>query len=250
MRKRGMISIIGCLLFGGFMTAHAESPQFSETYNKVMDKLENLNCGESFTAVMETEKTEYDLGSPLEIRLQSEQACYLTLMDISTNGDIAFLVPSGIVPDNKIEPERTYSTLNDFKLDMKVAKPGGYEKVNLFCTAEPFAFFDADFQKEAVYTIPSQDETRLTALLKRLEELEKQEWAGKLTWTGSSVSFLIKGRANIPGGAKGLTKGLPKRGMLPGAPSTGTQGKRLFPPAPSTGTAGHTDDSETPKSSE
>ena len=253
MRKLGMVGVIGCMVLSSLLSAHAEQSKFSDAYNKVMDALEQLKPGEKFSVVMETENDAYESGAPLEIRFKSEKACYLTLMDISPNGDLTFLAPSKSLPDNKIEAGRVYSTRNDFKMEIHAAALEGDEAVNLFCTVKPFAFFKADVQKEAAYTISSQDETRLSALLKRLHALGKWEWAG------SGAAFMIRGRAPIPADAKepdvlfyripmpaetgeSGTQGLSKRGMLPGAPSAGTQGKRLFPPAPSTGTTGHADD--------
>ena len=265
MRNIRIIGVVGCMILSGLLSAaHAEQPaaqpEFSNAYNNVMDKLEQLQPSQHAAVALETDKDAYYIGEPLEIRFKSENACYLTLMEISTNGDLVFLMPNKEHPESKIEAARVYSTRDDFKIEARAAASPGVEAVNLFCTAEPFAFFKADFQKEPTYTIRSQDKKRLRTLLGRLNKLEKQTWAGNsaLVIIQSPAPVLNEGPVAAPpapteekGGAKGPTTMffmMPnKRGMLPGAPTSGTAGKRLFPPAPTTGTAGHTDENAAPE---
>ncbi len=239
MRYKQMVCIVVGIVLMSFAFAEAEQQQFSETYNKVMKSIEQLTPSQSFKVVMGTEKDTYEIFDPLEIRFQSEKACYLTLMDISTNGDITFLAPSQYIPETQIEAQRVYSTLNDFELKMKTSPPAGYETLNFFCTTEKVNFFDADFQKEPVYTIPRDDDERLNALLKTLESLKQQDWAG------TSASFFIRGRSAVAGGQKGM---IAKRGMLKPIDATGSTGRMLWP-VDATGSTGHTEDDK-PKSNE
>jgi hypothetical protein len=161
-------------------------------YELVMEKLETLVPGDAIDVRMGTEKDEYNLEEPFEVRFQVSEDCYIVLMDIGAAtqkddelvyGDITFLIPSFKLIENKVEGGRVYSTLYDFDLPIRVARPAGYETVNLFCSPEKLDLFDADFDTEKVYTISSDDTEKLQKLLESLEQLEKQEWAG------SSVSF-------------------------------------------------------------
>lgn len=204
----------------------AEMKTFSPAYKTLMDKLENLTPGEAIDVKIGTEFEEYKVGDPFEMRFMVSQACYVVLMDISTNGDITFIAPSVVMLDNKVEGERVYSTLSDFNMNIKVAPPGGIETINILCSPEKFDLFEHDFEQEPLYTVKTHDEERIKKLLASLAQLEQLEWAG------NSISFLIK---DPQVGARGSFS--KKGGILPPIGSTGTTGK-FFPPIGSTGTTG------------
>ena len=150
----------------------------SPVYKQVMRKLESLSPGDSIIVDMGTEKDVYNVGDSFEMRFRVSKDSYVTIMHISTTGDITFFAPNSIVPEAKVEGGRVYSTLYDFKLPLEVAPPGGYETINLFCNIEKIDLFDADFAKEGFYSIKHDDDERLRDLLRRLEELERHEWSG------------------------------------------------------------------------
>ncbi len=225
MKTQYTLCIVGCLVLSllGIPVAAEESGDEYALYLETMKRLENLMPGNMIDVRMGTEKEEYTVGEAFEVRFMVSKECYMVLMDIGAAskdrvttdniyGPITFLVPSFIVLENKLEPGRVYSSLYDFNMKMKVAPPIGYETVNLFCSPEPLALFDADFKKEKVYTIEPHETDRLQRLLDSLDRLEQQDWAG------SSVSFMIR----EPGGARTI---LPKKfGKLKPMGGTGTTG--------------------------
>ena len=238
MRTIKLIGITLALTIGWSGVAFAEDIQFSETYRNVIKTLEELKPSDSMKIVIGTQKQSYEIGESFEARFQSDQACHIALMDISTNGDITFLAPSQYFQKTQIEAGRVYSTETDMGLKMKVSTPKGTEALNIFCTKEPFDFFEADLTKEAVYTIPANDAARLKELQHRLAQLRDVEW------TGSSVTF---GIGMIP---KSITRGdFQKRGILKPIDATGSTGRMLWP-VDATGSTGHTEDDEKPKSNE
>jgi len=239
MRTIQLMSLILALAIGWSGIGYAQNTSPSEAYNAVMKTLEELKPDETIKVVIGTQKQSYEVGEPFEARFQADQPCYMTLMDISTSGDLAFLAPSQYFPNAQIEENRVYSTSGDFGLNIKVSDPTGYETLNIFCTREPFDFFKADLKKEAVYTIPANDATRLKELQKRLEELQGVEWAG----TSTTFEIIPKGKA-----ARG-SQNIKKRGMLEPIDATGSTGRMLWP-VDATGSTGHTEDDEKPKSNE
>ncbi len=226
MRKRtGTILVMVVLLLSVFHDTGAnaqEQPIFSETYKQVIKTLETLSPGDSIQVDMGTEKDTYNVGDSFEMRFRVSKDSYVTIMHISTSGDILFFAPNSAVPEVQVEGQRVYSTLYDFNLPIEVAPPGGYETINLFCSPKKIDFFQTDFDTESFYEIKHDDESRLKDLQKRLEQLQRQEWSG------NSVTIEIKG-----------TRAFLKKagGALPPIGSTGTSGK-FFPPIGSTGTAG------------
>jgi hypothetical protein len=98
--------LLSCLIFWSF--GEAQETSFSPEYEKLIHTLEDLTSGESFELRMGTEKEEYNLGDPFELRFQVSRESYITLMDISPEGDITFIVPSIKVSENKIELQSVF----------------------------------------------------------------------------------------------------------------------------------------------
>ncbi len=239
----------------------------SPLYEQVLGKLESLTPGETIEVRMGTEKERYDTGELLEIRFWASKDSYITLMALSTDGNITFLAPSRQVPDTKIEGGKVYSTgspsgpvsaeetLYDLSMKITVMPPNGTETINLFCSPAKIDLFEADFDKEPFYMITPANEERLKTLLDRLDQLEQFEWSG------TSIKILI-GPEPTPMPMPGLKKGMPRKPGLPPVPesakmiprkfgalppigATGTTGK-FFPPIGSTGTTGKTDKIDAP----
>ena len=212
----------------------------SSVYNQVLEKLEDLKPGKTIAVNMETEKNQYAFGEPFEARFRVDKACYVVLMNISliqdestdpvsyVPGEIRFFLPNAKFSDQKIAEQKVYSTVQDFDLTITAEPPEGYETLNLFCSPEKLALFEADFSKEPYYTIKPDDEERLKKLLASLDQLAGREWSG------TSVQVRI-----------GLaTRAIPQKfGALPPIGSAGTTGK-FFPPIGSTGSTGKTDKEE------
>lgn len=224
--------LLSSLIF--WSSVDAQETSFSPEYEKLITTLEGLKSVESIKVQMGTEKEEYNLGEPFELRFQVSQASYITLMDISPEGDITFIIPSIKVLENKVEADKVYSTLHHFELPIKIAPPTGYETINLFCTTEQFAFFDVKFEQEPFYTIKKDDKERLSALTARLEQLKEMAWAG------TSVQFFIRSATRGAGPSPAR-----KFGAIPPVESTGTSGV-FFPPIDPTGTTGKTENPVTP----
>jgi hypothetical protein len=229
MKTQYMLCMLCCIILSVLgMTVNAdEASDDYSLYLEVMKRLESLTPGDAIDVRMGTEKEEYVVGDSFEVRFMVSDACHMVLMDIGAArkdtvttdmmyGAITFLVPNYKVLENKVEAGRVYSSLYDFDMKIKVAPPAGFETVNLFCSSQPFALFDADFTRDKIYTIEPHETEKLQKLLDQLDHLEQQEWAG------SSVSFLIK--------EPGITaRPLPKKfGALRPMGGTGTTGK-FFP---------------------
>jgi hypothetical protein len=233
------IVVLGLLAAGVFV----EAAEQNSKYEQLLEKLENLTPGDTVEVRMGTEKDQYDVGDPFEVRFWASEDCYIVLMDISTDGTITFLTPSRLVPDNQIEGGRVYSSgifgespseekaVYDLGMQITVAPPKGIETLNLFCSPQKLELFDTDFAKAPFYTIAPDDEERITDFMNRLDRLEQLEWSG------ASVHVRI-------GPETGLTRAVPKKhGALPGIGSTGSTGK-FFPPIGTSGSTGKTEEAE------
>jgi hypothetical protein len=227
-----------------------------------LEQLEDLTPGNAIEIRMGTERDRYRVEEPLEARFMASRDSYMVLMCIATDGTITFLAPSRQVPDPKVRGGRVYSTgssgetQSEFSLGLRLitASSSGTETLNLFCSAERFEFFDADFAQEPFYTITPEDNERLRALSNRLEDLQQVAWSGTsvMIKVGSESAAAPKMQKGISVGPDAFTApeaqknvGQRRFGALPPMGATGTTGK-FFPPIGATGTTGKTDTSDTP----
>lgn len=205
----------------------------SPMYEQVLEKLTQLTPGAFIEVRIGTAKQKYEIDEPFEVRFQSNKDCYFVLMHIDADGNITFLAPSAVIPDNRMKADRVYSTgatvplasdqkeLYDFGMRITASPPRGYETINLFCSVERIDLFKVDFDNEPLYSITPNDEEKLQSLLSRLDQLQKFDWSG------TSVTYKV-----------GEVRAVPrKHGGLKPIGSTGTTGK-WFPPVGSTGTTG------------
>ena len=221
----------------------AEGDTAKSRDQQLLETLERLTPKETIDINVGTAKDQYDFGEPFELRFQTNQDCYVVLMDISMIdvkddassetktqlSNITFLFPNYRFTEQKIQGGRVYSTLTDFGLKITVAPPDGYETFNIFCSPQPLNLFPSDFAQEQFYVITPDDEKRLTALLAQLASLKKSDWSG------NSVQVRLGPRK----------RGMRKFGAIPPIGSTGTTGK-WFPPIGSTGTTGKTEEKKAP----
>jgi hypothetical protein len=196
-----MISVIGIVFLGS--ESQAETPK--SLSQQVIEQLNSLPQGKTFTVRMGVVKEEYTLGDRFEIRFVASQNSYLTLIDIDMDGKITFLAPSQYVPADKvIQGGRVYSTrtyprpdpnsqeaLYDLGMSLTITLPRGTDSLYLCCSTQPIEWFKPDeLGADGVYTILPADEKRLKALLARLDKFKQTERGG-VEWAGASLAIEI-----------------------------------------------------------
>jgi hypothetical protein len=196
------ISIVGIVL----LSSEGQAATPKSLSQQVIEKLNSLPQGKTFTVRMGVVKEEYTLGDRFEIRFVASQNSYLTLIDIDVDGKITFLAPSRYVPaDKKIESGRVYSTgtyprpdpnsqeaLYDLGMSLTVTLPRGTDSLYLCCSTQPIEWFKPDeLGADGVYTILPDDKKRLKALLARLDKFKQAEWESGVEWAGASLAIEI-----------------------------------------------------------
>lgn len=208
-----LIGLIGWALPGIAQESKTLIPNISPVYLQVLQTIEQLEAGEHIQVFLATEKDTYAVGEPFEARFAVSAESYVTLMRIATNGTLTFLTPNPQNPDGKIRANAVYSTgvvqnadmesqtAYDLGLKLFAEMPAGDEVLNLFCSTEALALFDADDMEDDLYIVRPDDEERLQALLERLHALNRTEW------TGTSVAFLVQPAGSVmPAPAAGVSE--------------------------------------------
>jgi hypothetical protein len=243
MRKHVKDFMFVLLVIGSFFLLFGATVAMPKSLSQqVIEKLTSLPPGKNLTVKMGILKDQYSLGERFEIRFIASQKCYLTLIDIDAEGKITFLVPSRYAPADKIiQGGRVYSTgtyphpdpnseeaLYDLGISLTVSAPAGTDVLYLCCSTRPVEWFKPDeLGKDGVYTIMPDDETRLKALLARLDGFTRSEW-GDVEWAGAGLNIEI-----------GAGSGVQANVLLPGGR---VRSGRWFPPIGATGTTGVEDD--------
>ncbi len=87
----------------------------------------------------------YQPGDAIEFSFKTDRDCYLTLIDVATEGVIRVIFPNKYSPDNFVLAGRTYNIPGDYNFSMKVTGPGGVERIKAIATTAPMSIFEMDF---------------------------------------------------------------------------------------------------------
>ena len=126
------------------------------------------------------------IGSPIHFLFQASRDCYLTLLDISTDGAINVLFPNKFRQQNYIKAGKTYNIPGDYNFEMKVTGPEGLEKIKAIATLKPVDLFEFDFSKNAFDSMPFGDSRAMRGVGGIKSNLKQQDWAE------TTISFTIK----------------------------------------------------------
>lgn len=150
---------------------------------------------QAFAIEVKVDKPAYKIGELMYITVRASQACYLTLYDISTVGEVTQIFPNRFAKDNKIQGGVAYRipTESD-KFDFKVTGPAGIERVRAVGTMQNVNLFeekqkqlDEDTSKVQVFPEitdkPAQFEKNLNDQLSVIPSAQ---------WTEASVTFQVQ----------------------------------------------------------
>ena len=107
------------------------------------------------------------------------KSCYLTLLDITPNGNITVIFPNKYHKDNFIRQEVTYQIPTpSYGFDFKVQGPTGLERIKAIVTSNPVVLFELDLEKGfhsiKKGTIVSLNEIRSS--MNKLNSMDDSKW--------------------------------------------------------------------------
>jgi len=142
----------------------------------------------SYTMEVRTDKNAYRIGEKVVITVRTSQDCYLTLYDISTQGEVTQIFPNQFAADNQIKGGVVYSipTQTD-TFDFLISGPAGMERVRAVGTIENVNLVDAR----------SIDRTEKFPRIRQSSEQfdqgvsQKLETMPRARWTEASITFQV-----------------------------------------------------------
>ena len=105
---------------------------------------------------MQASKPRYRIGEYLSLSIQTNKACYLTVIDIGTSGKRTLLFPNAYQPDNFLAANQILQIPNhQFKLE--IGKPAGEEVLWAVCRVEdkPLLAQRLDFDQYIFHPLPA-----------------------------------------------------------------------------------------------
>ena len=142
-----------------------------------------------FTIDVKVDKPIYRIGGKIFITVRASQTCYLSLYDISTEGEVTQIFPNKFALDNLIQGGQIYripATSDTF--DFEVTGPPGIERIRAIGTIKNVNFFNqskatSDEVFPRIHKAPDQFDQ---ALNQKLQVIPTGQWAE------ASVTFQIQ----------------------------------------------------------
>ena len=147
---------------------------------KKLANLENPNPPFKIEVWMDKGKNPvYQIGEAAVFKFKSQRNCYLTLLDVDTQGHVTMLFPNKYHPTNEIVADETYTIPSaDMKFTIKARAPAGKELIKAIATTVPtqISEFDLNQTKDIFLDVGGADEVRnFTKGLGRAFVVEREE---------------------------------------------------------------------------
>ena len=90
----------------------------------------------------------YHIGEAAVFKFKSEQNCYLTLLNVDTQGQVTMLFPNAYHPSNRIIANKTYTIpSDDMKFKIFAREPTGKQLIKVIATTTPVTIPEFDLNR-------------------------------------------------------------------------------------------------------
>lgn len=142
----------------------------------------------TFALDLASNQATYRVGELVVLTVRAERACYLSLYDVSTAGEITQLFPNGYGKDNFLEAGQTFRIPSAYdRFDFGVNGPAGVERIRGICTVRNLAivepqYLDATGDFPTIRLSPPQFDRFVR---EKFAQMPGEEW------TAADVSFQV-----------------------------------------------------------
>lgn len=111
----------------------------------VIKDIENPDAGFEIALWTDREDATYKPGDEVKFSFKTDKNCYLTLLNVSTSGEVKVLFPNEYQKDNLVKAGNTYSVPGEeAKYIYKADKPYGVEIVKAIATLKEVALYKSE----------------------------------------------------------------------------------------------------------
>ena len=185
----GIAAVLSFVLGFGLQVACAASASDMKAKQIVVEakKIKNENPRFKIKLWTEDNKSKYSEGQTITFKFSSNRDCYVTLLDIGTDGAVYKIFPNKWHTSGKIEKDKVYEIPpKDGEFTFKIKGPRGMEYVKAIATLDPLKSVPEATAKTA-QDFPMIEDADV--VMKNIKvEVDKKDSS---TWAESLISFNI-----------------------------------------------------------
>lgn len=160
----------------------------SSTQN-ILQKLSQIKQSQpSFNIKLKVDKEKYHLGDSIEFSFRADRDCYLTLIEVATEGVVRVIYPNKLCPDNFVKAGKNYSIPRDCNFRINFSGLPGIERLKAIATTWKTDIFRINFQNEESFFFERKSDDKV--IINGLDNLAK-EFKNKGAWSETSLDFEV-----------------------------------------------------------
>lgn len=142
--------------------------------------IENENAQFLIDLRLEEEKETYKVGEKLAVIFKANKDCYLTLLNVATDGQVYKIFPNEHQNDNFVKANEEYRVpAKDAKFLLKVKSPSGKDVIKAIATLKNVQVVeDTSFKQEGEVQVATKGEKTIAVeIVQNLQKIEAKDWA-------------------------------------------------------------------------
>lgn len=163
------------------MADEFKTAQKKKSYQEHLEKLvASKPLNPSFDVKVWTDQREYEIKEKIVFYVKSEKNGYLTLLDVSPNGDITVIFPNKFHRDNFIRAGVTYQVPSpDYGFEFNLQGPSGLERIKSIVTLNKVSLLKLDLDKgfHSVKRGTTRGNRTIKAFSKLVDSVDGSAWA-------------------------------------------------------------------------
>lgn len=125
-----------------------------------------------------TNEQSYRIDDNITFSFKADKNCYLTLIDISTNGELKILFPNCLHKNNYVRAGHTYNIpAQEHGFKFEVGGPAGIERLKAIATLKPLQIFDIDCDSGPFYGLARDNSRAINIVTQKVNELTQEDFA-------------------------------------------------------------------------
>ena len=163
------------------MAEEFKTVQKKKSYQEQLEKLVAAKPHKtSFTVKAWTDKKEYEVNEKIVFYVKAEKNGYLTLLDVSPNGDITVIFPNKFHKDNFVRAGVTYQVPSpNYGFEFNIQGPPGLERIKALVTLNKVSLLKLDLDKgfHSVKRETTRGTRAIQALSKQVGSVGSSAWS-------------------------------------------------------------------------
>lgn len=185
MKRRNFLVLLVMLVFVfASVSMIAEETKSKQVVAEKIQKIKNPKSDFQIKLAVNKKDATYKAGEVIKLKFNSTKDCYLTLIDVGTDGKVTIFFPNKFQKDIKIKAGETYSVPGkDAKWLLRVKGPAGKEVIKAIATLDKKELIKKEDLEPATDEAPFQvvDDEKVENVSKNisveLKPVDTKKWA-------------------------------------------------------------------------